>query len=761
MQPWNELSKGSSDAGRSLLLDYLSPIHITSLFRAVRYRHIPVVASILCFAALKIVILLSTGLLVLAPVSIDEARNVTLVTAFETDHFRSLVPDIARVPYTTSSPVNALSDIFTLPVHAYIKSLEGAGHGIAGMMDNIVFQSIDGQAFDPTLVSISVDVDALVPNISCEIATATPRLAYDNDFHFQLDTPTCSVGAVNQTEIWAFDCGGEKCKDGREYEFTRVDCLETDVTRKENALDNNAPKDIRWAMVVSNLSPLNLTYSTNASARWDRTLNRDDKPLNISTSSLISAVICKTGYSMERATTLQNSMNSTVVLEQLDMIPALFNFTGEDLGEMIYLAISGSESFRVPEDTLMSPLWKILSETLDEPKTRDRLLSTETLQRAASHAWAGIAAHLVRENFLRPAAIGASGTVTIAENRLCVGAASLWGMIAGLILAVMLTICIMFSTLGECVPRDPGLISTDALVIASSPQLQALLRDCGDMRTSAMAAILRNARYSTDNSRLFSITALKDEQAGAQETPKAKPRDWIPLVARFPMVVATLATPIIVIIILEVLYQISMAGGGLVDVFGVENEASYLSRYSVALVSLVTATLFNSLDFTTASLAPYSSLQSGTVSGSRGLDLHILGALPPVALLRSVQSRHASSFCSNVAGTIGSLLTVVASGLLVINREVKIEQTVAASLHSQWDIAWPNSSQSGDGGAGVMFDQFQRGSVDLPSRIWNGIVISEIANIMITSQRRFFATFEANPGDKQLHFFRWMTCARS
>ncbi|KAM0706042.1 hypothetical protein Q7P35_007402 [Cladosporium inversicolor] len=729
MQPWNELSKGSSDADRSLLLDYLSPIHTTSLFRAIRYRHIPVLASILCFVVLKIVILLSTGLLVLAPVSIDEARNVTLVTAFDTQSFRSQVPDIADVPFITSAPVNAFSDMFTLPVHAYIKSLQGGGNGTVGMMDNIVFQSIDGQAFDPTLVSISVDVDAFVPNISCEIATATPRLAYNNDFHYQLDTPTCSVGAVNQTEIWAFDCGGEQCKDGREYEFTRVDCLETDVAQSENALDDNAPKDIRWAMVVSNLSPLNLRYSTNASARWDLTLNRDDKPLNISTSSLVSAVICKTGYSMQRATLLQNATNSTVVLEQPSMIPALSNFTGEDLGEMIYLAISGSESFRVPEDILMSPLWKVLSETLDEPKTRDRLLSAETLQRAANHAWAGIAANLVREIFLRPATIEASGTVTVAENRLCIGAASLWGMVTGLLLAVMLTISIMFSTLGNCVPRDPGLISTDALVLASSPQLQALLRDCSSMRTSAMAAILRKARYSTDTSHPFSITALRSEQSEDQETPKAKSKDWIPLVAQIPMVVATLAVPIIVIFILEALYQISIARDGLVDVFGVEVEASYLSRYSVAFVSLVTATLFNSLDFTTASFAPYCSLQSGTLPGSRGLDLHILGALPPVALLRSIQSRHAGSFCSNIAGMIGSLLTVVASGLLVVNRAVKIEQTVAASLSSQWDITWYNSSQSGDGGAGVMFDQFQRGSVGLPSRIWNGIVMSDIANI--------------------------------
>jgi hypothetical protein len=75
-----------------MLLDYLSPIQITSFIRAVRFRHATVVASIVGFATLKAVILLSTGLLVLNPVHIIEPHPVTLTTVFDTAGFWNTVP---------------------------------------------------------------------------------------------------------------------------------------------------------------------------------------------------------------------------------------------------------------------------------------------------------------------------------------------------------------------------------------------------------------------------------------------------------------------------------------------------------------------------------------------------------------------------------------------------------------------------------------------------------------------------------------------
>jgi hypothetical protein len=45
MQPWQEMYKGPKDADNSLMLDYISPLMITSWIRAVRRGHIPVAVS--------------------------------------------------------------------------------------------------------------------------------------------------------------------------------------------------------------------------------------------------------------------------------------------------------------------------------------------------------------------------------------------------------------------------------------------------------------------------------------------------------------------------------------------------------------------------------------------------------------------------------------------------------------------------------------------------------------------------------------------
>ena len=145
MQPWQELHKGCADAQRSVLLDYLSPIHITSLIRAVRYRHTPVIASIAGFVILKIVVLVSTGLLVLTPVSITEQHQVALTTEFDGHHFWDNVIGNSYGPRNVSGfqlagwTESPYLNVSKLPVHAYINSLKEGSTSIVDMLGSIVF----------------------------------------------------------------------------------------------------------------------------------------------------------------------------------------------------------------------------------------------------------------------------------------------------------------------------------------------------------------------------------------------------------------------------------------------------------------------------------------------------------------------------------------------------------------------------------------------------------------------------------------------
>ena len=87
IQPWLEMRKGQSIASESLLLDYVSPMQISSFVSAVRRRHYPVAASVLGFATLKLVILFSTFLLESSPTPISDNVPLNIRTTFDGSNF--------------------------------------------------------------------------------------------------------------------------------------------------------------------------------------------------------------------------------------------------------------------------------------------------------------------------------------------------------------------------------------------------------------------------------------------------------------------------------------------------------------------------------------------------------------------------------------------------------------------------------------------------------------------------------------------------
>jgi hypothetical protein len=115
------------------------------------------------------------------------------------------------------------------------------------------------------------------------------------------------------------------------------------------------------------------------------------------------------------------------------------------------------------------------------------------------------------------------------------------------------------------------------------------------------------------------------------------------------------------------------------------------------------------------------------------MNFRILGTTPPVALFRSVSGGHIGPSLSNIAGMIGSVLTIVASGLWVVNRNLAVEQPIMASVANRWNYEWRDSYTSGDGGAGIMLDQLQHGSAIMPDTIWNNVVLPNVEHIRSTS----------------------------
>jgi hypothetical protein len=310
--------------------------------------------------------------------------------------------------------------------------------------------------------------------------------------------------------------------DRLKYDLLRIDCSEVDDTSNEtNSLDVNTPNDLRFAMLVSDLRRMNLTYNLRDSGFNS---SGPDKPLDVSSWPPMAAVICKVDYSMQLSTIGRAIMAGTESVSPLRPVPHLSNLSGVMLGELIYSAIHDSDTFTVSGDDNVSPLFTILTQSLEGEKSMDRLLDADLLQSVASQAWAGIGALFVRENFLRDNGAEAVGVATQVEDRLLIKVVSLWLMVAGLMLVSVLTLRIVLSAPHKTVPKDPGLISTDVMVLASSPDLQHLFKDCGAMPNSHVTTMLRGAGFRTDTDDRFCIAVLPSEEHAVIKTPEDKSR---------------------------------------------------------------------------------------------------------------------------------------------------------------------------------------------------------------------------------------------
>jgi hypothetical protein len=735
MQPWQEMSESAKDADNSLMLDYVSPLLVTSWIRAVRRRHVPVAASITGFTVLKLVILFSTGLLVLRPTLVSRRHPITLTTGFATDRFWNFV-------HPNEGGTAIYSNVSTEPVYAYINSLKDQGDNYNISLNNMVFQSFEPNEMTESL-SITTEVDAFVPNISCEIAQYSFRAYLEDELVVRLDSTTCSVGAEHQTilkmEGYNLECRNDTCPPFViQYNFWRVNCSDVGDAGTGSETDYT-PHDYRFALLVSNSTIETVVF---VESNYNHTEH-------LAIPHETAAVICKIDYSMNKATIVHDTKDGSNQVDHLATTGHIDNITGTKLGDIMQSALWASEGLDMrdhefddfslkidPQATV--PLYYVLLRTLVGEQSMSQFLSAETLQSSAQQVWAGIASQLVRESFIRTDNVNSTATEIIVEYRLHVGLVSLWAMVIGFFLLIILTICVMATTYNNVVPQDPGYLSMSGSVMITSSTMTEALSACGALRTSQLSNSLSRFEFTTEFDQSFRIKATIKSLGGSKKTEKETEKQekqkvtyWIPLAAQYPMVSLTLIVPLLAIVSLEILYRTSCRSYGLLDIFDKEKMATYLSRYLSSSIVLLIATLFNSLDFAVASYAPYSLLRSGAMPGSRSLCLNLVGKLAPVALLNSIQAHHVSSVLSNSAGMIGSTLTIVSSGLWVINRTVVTEIPITASLTDDWDVSWYNSSGSGDGGAGVSFDSFQHGGTALPSSSWHNVVYPSIAELKL------------------------------
>ncbi|PIA94427.1 hypothetical protein CB0940_08954 [Cercospora beticola] len=305
LQPWKELQRGPATAERSLLLDYIGPINLATLIQALRSMRWPVFCSVAGFTLLKLMALLSTGLLVLSPVTTSHGVSVQMTNTFNAS-------EMWRPFYDISSNFGAT------PVFQYLGILDGDVRAPKGTQDDFVHE-IFTPAPNETFQSIAAEVDVFRAEFTCEIADIDFR-KYQNGTSTRtafLTTPSCATNELNLNSFPTCWDNSTKCEQTRtEFYLLHFNCSGThNIEYSKDGI----------ALIVSNVTYLPIAGN----------LDRYTKVRLDMKFGETAAILCQPGYSMNKAIVTTDSSQEAFTIQNLSRSGQLGNVTAYVVQEIL------------------------------------------------------------------------------------------------------------------------------------------------------------------------------------------------------------------------------------------------------------------------------------------------------------------------------------------------------------------------------------------------------------------------------------------
>lgn len=756
LQPWLELRAGPASANRSVLLDYISPFQGISVMQAMKNRHYSVAATIFSFFLLKLLILISTTLFVLTPTLHQESATIQYHDRFDATSAWDGVETISFVQRGTAT-LNGGSANATW---AYLAKLNNATTRDPSwnVADNLVTQRFSMRTTKANATSLEAPVHIFVPKMSCEratlLTTAVPDPLLPGSSRFvrvkldyksatctasgeTISPPTCSSGASSEKRAQKSDAD---CRKGvRTYTFSRLNCS-AGIDKEPNNTQTVPLGDWKYSF-----ERYDIRYAVTPIKYRGQALSENE---TLADEVESSPLICKVGYGIASANATLNELTGNVTFPHSAMdgeTSKLLNFPNADLAEMLFYTLSQSSSL-VVNTTLRekggqssaAPLFQLMYAKLGRPDDFDVFDQPSTLEDAFVSVMGGIATEFARLNLLATNISDGFAEASISQERLRTRPAALWTMTAGFLL--LTAICLMLllmnrRTGGPWIPAIGGSIAGHAAILANSPQMKDVLEGTGHLREMELAARLEGTEFTVERDPaqgvFLEMTGPTSDSMrldlSTQQHEKRK-KAWVPLAARLPMIVTTFVLPIIAIGVLELLQRLSDKGHGLLDMCQGDSTAnSYIVRITSTLTVFAIATLFNNLDFTISTFAPYSSLRRGGVNADGSILFHLLSVSPFLVFLKSVRHHHFGAAASNLSSLIAGFLTVIVSGLWALSSPTSVEHSSKALINN-WDRSWlDNRNASSDGGAGLMLTSMLMNGTNIPPEIWNDVVIPDLS----------------------------------
>ncbi len=429
-------------------------------------------------------------------------------------------------------------------------------------------------------------------------------------------------------------------------------------------------------------------YTTRPGQRWWIWVSHDviDYHRNISFTSpflnttypagqpSVSTIACEPTVQMRKALITTDGITYNATLTNDGPTPMKLNISAWDMQSSVTDsdALAGatfqgapSGALHVPDDFSMSRSLYLLMNASDPRRTYQDWMDTNFLIDSARKAYQRVAVQVALEQYLTTANDTTHGTTTWVENRLVLRPLSFYLSVA--ILAVLIGIAALLCLYHPAglVPHDPGSILGLASIVAPSSKLQHILEDTGrsaaatETKLSYSNQFQSGIAYNEDKSR-FQIVSSGPSVSEAVTEPKQ--RWWQPFPFTLTGKIITLLSPVIGIVVLEVLYQTSHRDHGIADV-PTDPYVHYTWVYLPALMVWAINTCFKNVYSNKTIVQPYYVLRYRSQEASHAMQSNFMSNSPLLNIWVGIRKRYITIILSAIAVLLGGILPVVVSGL--------------------------------------------------------------------------------------------------
>lgn len=713
LTPWAELAKGPVEARRSLLLDYVSPFLGFTVFTSATRGHWAVSLTGSGFLLSKLVTIASTGLF-----------------------FPSVVPtnavDVQLSQFTRFDNITNLTgfhDPGSWPFYTAYAILEKGYPLSEGADKRMVYESY--RPLDDDLASnatYQVNASAIAPQVSCE------TVEVDRIFDPDMTTPVWKVNVRNNS---GWSCPGNAVPNyelqiialGADDAYCPPRQLYPSSAQLKCTHEKTGNDTIIWPFFVA-LSDIQYTQKFNVSL--DGHVYGDILvPESWSVEVLkTTAMLCTISQTDQLARLTYNMSALPNPVKSVELLPDTGNFSRLNIPPD-YLSDALDKAPELFGDTDVysafteEPLNTVLTMVAEYAESDyASLLDRPTeMIRAAQDVLHQMSVQILKSALVLPINETFQGTDVVGqkvslEERLQVQKLSLIVMLVGVSCMAISIILVMFCRPATTHTINPLTLAAAAHTMQNSPSVQAQLSGLVFGLRQRSEAVIQQSQWSGLGSlpkMLLRSTSKAEDDRDLKELPTQPSMGYyMPFTLSKTFLWLTFLLPLFLIGILEYLQHRSdnTTNPGVASLSTDSLAQSLVSRYIPAVVALLVATMFNCLDANIAILLPFSTMIDREVFND-DLSHTWLDRSPPMLIYHAIRRRQWAYGFTTVASVVGSILTIIISGLYTVEN-VSTPRLVDLVAQDSWNMSF-HQALSTDKGAALVSSLIETANLSYPA----------------------------------------------